>query len=224
MYPPSSFKPLNYHLIKGVRNTNFNTKEKYIIRNFREKFEKRAFDEIDVCFFVILLRSHLDKNEFPYICDFGDSIAHRERDRGKAFDSIKNSKDNEYKTQHDSKKLIGYDGIDNELWKREWMKLGQKLSIHYSDIAINELLLCYISSMQFSQFENLGEMRIVISEKDISLATAAKTPSSPYASFAVLKNVDFKTPKTSRLVENAVFTIRKNNELQLIDESGERIL
>ena len=156
------------------------------------------------------MRSHLDKNEFPYICDFGDSIAHRERDRGKAFDSIKNSKDNEYKTQHDSKKLIGYDGIDNELWKREWMKLGQKLSIRYSDIAINELLLCYISSMQFSQFENLGEMRIVISEKDISLATAAKTPSSP--------------PKTSRLVENAVFTIRKNNELQLIDESGERIL
>ena len=98
---------------------NLNQKERYIVKLYKEKFENNTFDEFDVCFFVMFLRSHIDKNKFPYIFDWGDSIAHRERDKGKAYSSLKNVQDNKYETKHNSNKLSGYDGIEEKPWKKE---------------------------------------------------------------------------------------------------------
>lgn len=203
---------------------NLNQKERYIVKLYKEKFENNTFDEFDVCFFVMFLRSHIDKNKFPYIFDWGDSIAHRERNKGKAYSSLKNVQDNKYETKHNSNKLSGYDGIEEKPWKKEWSELGKDLDINFSPKTIDELLLCYISSLQFSQLKNLGEMKIVLTKKDLGLATVSNLEDKRYSFFAVLKNIKPKIDIITPVTINAVTAIRKDNELQLIDEKGNILL
>lgn len=203
---------------------NLNQKERYIVKLYKEKFENNTFDEFDVCFFVMFLRSHIDKNKFSYIFDWGDSIAHRERDKGKAYSSLKNVLENNYKTKHNSNKLRGYDGIEEKTWKKQWSELGKDFDINFSKKTIDELLLCYISSLQFSQLKNLGEMKIVLTKKDLGLATVSELKNGQYSFFAVLKNVKPKIEINPPVIINAVTAIRKDNELQLIDEKGNILL
>lgn len=201
-----------------------NRKEDYIIRLYKEKFENRTFDETDVCFFVMLLRSHINKAEFPYIVEFGDAIAHRKRKQGKAYSSMRKAEENNYQLKPNSNSVKGYDGINNAKWKNEWSKIGERFNINFSDKAVKEILICMISALQFSEYENLGKMELICSKDSLAIATVGNAKYSPFIYYAVAKDVKIEKELKSPIIKEPVFALRINDELQLVDKNGDRII
>lgn len=71
-------------------------KEKLILNHYRQILERRTFDEFDLIGFFIFIRSFIDKGRYPNIFEICDTIAHRDRNKGKANVSIKRIIQNKY--------------------------------------------------------------------------------------------------------------------------------
>ena len=63
----------------------FDKKERFMFEHYKKILEERLFDEYDILGFLIFIRRHISDSEYPYIRDFADLIAHRNRKRGKVM-------------------------------------------------------------------------------------------------------------------------------------------
>ena len=95
-------------------------KAKFMLKNYKELIENRAFDEFDILGFLIFIRSFIYKNsKYKLIEEFADLVAHRERNQGIAMKCIANAIDNKYLCKANSKEIEGYNGIDEDEWKNQ---------------------------------------------------------------------------------------------------------
>ena len=71
--------------------------------------------------------------------EFADLVAHREREKGKVMECIKNAIDNNYSYISNSKRIQGYCGINENDWKNEWIKFGNVFNILINDDILKEI-------------------------------------------------------------------------------------
>lgn len=169
-------------------------KEQIMIRHYSSVFKSHTFDEYDVLGFLIVIRRLIRNNkEYKSILEFADLIAHRERDRGQAFNAIKRAIDNNYDTYSDKKTIKGYKGITEGNWRSEWQKLCKELDILYTKQLIDELTLCVCSLADGSIYrENgqvLGKMYVVFNSTTIALMTTEGKWDSLSVGFFVYKGI-----------------------------------
>lgn len=100
-------------------------KAKLMMKHYSQIVENRLFDEYDILGFLVFVRDYLkEKGNYPYICDYGDFVAHRNRCKGKVMDAIIASIDNQYIVDSATKQVNGYNGMVYNLLVEEWNKLA----------------------------------------------------------------------------------------------------
>lgn len=157
-----------------------------ILKHYKHIIENREFDEYDILSFLIFIREMITKNSFPYIYEFCNFIAHRERNCGIVYGSIKvQSKMKSKKYAYDIEKLeeliseekydeldselkksfgkkniervCNYKGIDYDKWKDEWINLFKELNINFEEQAIKEITICIFSLSQYAIYSKKGK-------------------------------------------------------------------
>lgn len=213
-----------------------NNKERLVIRYYKECFENREFDEQTISSFLIYVRSLFetdDKLAFPDIYEICDSVAHRVRDRGKAKNSMYNAIMNDYKTKRHSKEICGYNGINQDKWKQQWLLLGELLGITISAETLLEIALCIISMLQFStisvelkgvdgEITSIESIFVIIQGKDfLSLCTVDNKEMKTFITYYSIAGIRFVKEYSNALITDAIIAKRIDGRLRIVNEYGE---
>lgn len=210
-------------------NFNMNdNKANQICDIFIKKFETSSFDEIDIIGFLIFIRELLKdrKNDFKYLIELADFIAHRKRNKGIILNSINYAKNNNYYTDS-NKSIKGCDSIQVTDWNNELNKLWTLFHIKTYNKLNQEFTLCIYSLMQDACFEKnnkiIGKTWLDFYKRDnqIALLTSNNTANSTYICFAYYDGYkilcdDELFPSTNRIFH----TERENKELVLKDSNN----
>lgn len=198
------------------------TKREIILKHFVEKISSNTFDEYDILAFLIYIRESLPKKEFPIIRDFCDMIAHRDRDRGLAMDSITAAIENQYEIAKDRKHIVGYKGINQEKWEKEWSALGTQYDLIIDESLLREISLCILSLAQETEYKdkdgNYGKMVLFQTSDDyLALCTTEGKPHSYFICFFKVGPFEFKKMFPAGRIVEPVETIRIDSTLRLKD-------
>lgn len=203
------------------------------LNRFRQIIEKRKFDEYDIIVFLITIRAHLEKTRTPFIYDFADGIAHRDRDQGYAFNSIMNAEKSNY-VLNKFGRVRNYDGIVYEIWKNEWINISKLFNIKITPIIISEITLCIFSIFQFTKFKHnqkqiednhelqkfKGTFELLIDKNlNLNLSTIGKKA----VCYGRLSDIVVEDKHRNTFFFDPVETVRINKRLYL-QCNGERIL
>lgn len=201
-------------------------KEQYIMNHFKTLITSNAFDEYDILGFLIFIRRHLRDALYPNIKEFANLIAHRERDRGHVNDCIVTAIKNEYETEQDGKKVVGYQGMDYDVWVKEWKKFGREFDITFEDNTIEELTLCVFSLAQYTKYTDgngAGSGRIDLfigKDNSIALTTTEGKSDSLYICFSKFGNFKLCREIPAGHLRNPVEAVRVDGKLRLRDSIG----
>jgi hypothetical protein len=204
---------------------NLDDKEEVMIRHYSTIFKSHCFDEYDVLGFLIVIRRLIrSNNTYRGILEFADLIAHRERDRGQAFNAVKQAIENEYAT-YDGKKVIGYEGITESEWKSEWESLCGELKIPYTKQLIDEITLCICSLANGSLYkkgnDHIGKMYIAVDSDTVALMTTEGKKDSLSVGFFVYKGISAEVKKGYEFPGISIETKRVNDRLVLVADDNE---
>lgn len=206
-------------------------KAMFILKHYRELLENRKFTEFDILGFLIFIRSFIDKNpKYRLIEEFADLVAHRERERGIAMDCIAIAIDNKYRCKDNSKEIQGYDGIDENYWKKEWNNLGSEFRITINDGIIKEITLCIYSLAQKTIYADKKEHKGTIEfgadsrTGEIALLTTEGRNDSLFVCFAKYNGYKVDSRYEGIPIKKIIHTDRNSNELKLLDNSNNCIL
>ena len=162
---------------------NPDKKARQLLDHYYALFASNTFDEKDVYAFFILSRDFIKDHRFvnkygaenwiSHVCHL---IAHRERDRGVIFDSLKAVR--QIPANHRGK-ISGSQGIE----PKDFVDMFNYFleTIGYDSLTektILDILLCAFSLMQFSVYydamakQHVGEVSVLITQQQISLITA----------------------------------------------------
>lgn len=221
----------------------YDDKEKYLIQYYCDKFFHHSFDETDLFAFLILIRSHVSDADQKYIADFADLIAHRKRNQGIASNAIADAIFYGYNEINvNGRKVVkGYQGIDTDKWKAEWVRIGKRFNYDFDDRTISEITLCMLSILQFTKHEakvctswwkfwNKSKVKGMIfllqsDDGQLSASTLENGKDFPYINFFLLKGLNFKKLYSCRLIEDPVIAVRAaDGTLVLQNNKGERIM
>lgn len=193
-------------------------KEKQILEHYKKILDERKFDEYDILGFLIFIRRHLDQEKnikTECIKEFCNLVAHRQRDRGRVYNSIQEAIKNNYAYKKKTKKIRGYSGIKENEWKNEWKYLCQWLGIKYTEEMILEITLCIYSLAQNTEYDNCAEMTLLYINNKFSLCTKEKEKNSPYICFAQYGPYQYSNIIPEGELEKIVETYRENGKLLL---------
>ena len=195
-------------------------KAKKILEHYRKIIENEEFEEYDILGFLIFIRSYLDEN-MNIIREFSDLIAHRKRDRGRVMTNIRNAIKNGYEYDEKQNKVVGYNGISQEDWKREWEKIGKIFDIVMNEKIIKEITLCIYALTQKTEYDdnngNIGYIEFCAQSQfnNIALVTTEGKKDSLYICFATYKGYEVNEKYDGVPINSVVYTIRNNGKLQL---------
>lgn len=195
-------------------------KAQAILKHYKNKIESRSFDEYDIIGFLIFFRSYINKGNYKTIYEFADLIAHRNRNRGRVMESIKNEIDNNYKFRCGSKKIKGYNGIHYDKWEKEWERLGKEFDIKFTAEIIRDLTICIFTIAQFTEYKKgkySGRIEMIKSENALSLHTTESNAKSLYIVFFNLLLDPSKNIEDEKFypVDVPIEAVRINGELKL---------
>lgn len=198
-------------------------KEKLILEHYKQSLENQHFDEFDLIGFFIFIRSFIDKGTYPNIFEICDTIAHRERDKGRANTGIKNIIRNQYRTKNGSKKLEGAKGITERAWQNEWVRFGKDYSIEVNKSIIQDISLCVVSLLQDVQMQDdqhniIAFTKIVKAQDALSVAITEGNGDSPFVIFFVARVATEAI--SDGIIDDAVLTIRENGKLRLMTDKN----
>lgn len=216
-------------------------KTKYLIHYHCKKLSSHTFDETDLLALIVLCRQYLNPKDQGLIRDFGDLIAHRKRNRGIAVDAITKADAYSYSRFNDNGRNIirGYKGIDETKWKDEWTRLGQRFNCVFDDKAIEELSLCAISLLQFTEYEQKvrcskllfwkkkkihATINLLQSDNKKLIAYTIEDTSKTPVTYMCLDNVDYKMMYPGRTITDPVIAVRDSGTLILQNNKGVRII
>jgi len=214
-------------------------KERYLLNCYKKLIENNNFTEIDIYGFLILMRNYIYEADLPYIKEFADLIAHRQRTKGIIKKDIKNAIDTKYKITVSNGKntVIGYNGIINTKWDNEWKKLGKDNNIKISNRTLREITLCIYSLAQKTKYyeedskkksklgKQIGKLKFFADKESnaIALITTENNRHSFHICFA--KYEGYKINESYELedfVSKCVsYTVRKNGILKLMTSKKE---
>lgn len=197
------------------------SKETIMINHYKEILQNRKFDEYDFLGFLIVIRRHIEKEEkYKSICDAAHLIAHRERDRGIAFDAMSNAITNNYETISGSNRIKDYEGIDFNIWKKEWKLLFEELGMILTNEIILDITLCFFSLAQFTTHSNCELILVAGDNQELGLATTENTPDSLWIIFCHAGPYNIIEERIDLKFKNPVWTERDGTVLRLRDKDG----
>ena len=206
-------------------------KAKFIMEHYKKLIENREFDEFDILGFLIFIRSFIKPNkQYPLIEEFADLVAHREREKGKVMECIKNAIDNNYSYISNSKRIQGYCGINENDWKNEWIKFGNVFNILINDDILKEITLCIFSLAQKTIYNDkkghngMIEFDAVSKSGEIALLTTEGKKDSLFICFAKYGEYIIDTKYDGVPITEIVSTFRDNGKLKLKDRLNNIIL
>lgn len=132
-------------------------KEKILLEKYKELFKKNSFNEMDIYGFLILIREYVKKHQqqYVYIYEFCNLVAHRKRNKGFIMEIICEMVEKRYyKTKNNT--ISGLVCIDKEKWVNEWKTISLRLSLNLSQQNINEITMCIYSLAHHTYYDNKG--------------------------------------------------------------------
>lgn len=200
-----------------------NSKEKQMLLHYKNRIEKRLFDEYDIYGFLILIRNYISEEKFPLIKEFAHNVAHSERNRGMMLENIETCIDNNYKTI-DGKRVVNYKGYSEPSWNEEWKNVMAEFDIKLNDIILKELTLYVFSLFQNVTYvderdsnHKIGNLKLLINpdNKEIYLCTSEGTQGSYIVCFTKLENINIKGKFSDYLGCGTLETFRDGEILKL---------
>ena len=159
-------------------------KERQMLNFYYDKMRSEIFDEKDIYVFFILIRRFTESDWFTsrfhkenWIREIGDLIAHRERRKGKIYNSLKAVRKID---MYHSGKVPNCEGLQaNEFCEMLNFLLEQLGYERLCDRIMTDVLLCVYSVLQLSQYVEInkklktviGRVIIIIFENELCLAT-----------------------------------------------------
>lgn len=194
-------------------------KEIEILNHFKKIIENREFDEYDILGFLIFIRDHI-KDNYYYIPEFSNLIAHRERNQGVVMKCIADAIKNQYQTKSDGKTVIGYCGMRYETWVSEWKRFASQYNFSLDKNIIKEITICVFSLAQYSNYEdedgNSGHVELFQGkDNSLGLITVGNEPGSLYICFAKCDNFAFKKELNGGHFIEPIVTERIDGELKI---------
>ncbi len=207
-----------------MRSNEFDRKEMRILNHYRTIIQNAEFDEYDILGFLILIREHIDRRNYPYLQDFSDLMAHRNRDRGEVMSCIRKAIDNSYLTCPGSNSIQGYHGMHYNDWKNEIKKLCKEFGMHYTNSMARDILLCVFSLTQNTKYDDkkghIGYIELFQEESGkLGLYTTEGFGDSLYICFAKSECFNFTKRYPAGRIDQPVETVRENGILRLRDNS-----
>lgn len=183
-------------------------KQFLIYKHFQELIETDKFDEYDVLAFLIYIRSKLpsSNNNYPYVQDFCDWIAHPQRDRGIAYSAIIGAINSAYR-ESENKKVIGYHGIEEEQLLKQWKSLFSELEIKVTKLILKHFIACTFSLVQDTLIQINSDkyadvtLMVIKSDQTISLNTRVQNNTSPTVVFAQIHGIETNTDIVGKLIQ-----------------------
>ena len=202
-----------------------NTKEKIMIEHYKKIIENRSFDEYDIFGFLILIRRHIPKGDFPLIIELADTVGHREKNIGMILKNIKISIEKNY-IKGRKNKITNYVGYSPEKWNNEWTRIMNYFNISVDKMILKELTLCVFSLFQEVEYKdktnNIGKLRMLIdpdNNKLLMYTTEAKKR-TPIVCFTYLNKIIIKQKLIDFIKCEPAETFRENGILKLKNEKG----
>lgn len=199
----------------------FDKKEKFIFEHYKKILEERIFDEYDILGFLIFIRRHISSSKYPYIRDFADLIAHRNRKRGKIMECIDAGITHHHETLSGPNVVKGYSGMNYNDWEKEWFDLATEFEITLSAPIIIEITVCAFSLAQCTEYvgeksSNKGKIELFQGKDNcLALASVAAEKGSPYICFSKVGSFDYKKQYYFGIIDEPVEAVRIDGTLHL---------
>lgn len=200
-------------------NVKMDRKETEILKHYRDIIERKEFDEYDILGFLIFIRRHIE-NEYTYISEFANLIAHRERDKGIVMKCISSAIENQYQTKKDGKTVVGYFGMRYETWVNEWKRFASQYNFSLDKNIIKEITICVFSLTQYTNYDDnaghTGHVELFMGkDNSLGLITVGNEPGSLYICFAKCDNLKLKKELSAGHFKEPIKTERVDGDLRI---------
>ena len=196
-------------------------KTETILNHFKYKIDNHLFDEYDILGFLIFIREQI-KDICPYIHEFTNLIAHRNRDRGIIQSNIVKCIQSGYATD-DKNRVIGYNGIEWNEWVNEWINISKKFHIDSleDEKIVIEITICIISLAQDTKYYKeekiIGKVEPFIDgKKYLTLVTSENRIDSPMVCLIKIGPFDNIIDENYGFFDYPIEVIRNNKVLCII--------
>ena len=127
----------------------------------------------------------------------------------------------------------GYNGINQDKWKQQWLLLGELLGITISAETLLEIALCIISMLQFStisvelkgvdgEITSIESIFVIIQGKDfLSLCTVDNKEMKTFITYYSIAGIRFVKEYSNALITDAIIAKRIDGRLRIVNEYGE---
>lgn len=204
-------------------------KAQQIFERLCNKVVNGEFDEDDIYEFYIFIRSYLKslKGKYKWIREWGDLIAHRERNEGAVLRNMKNAISNGYAVIEGTNQIKGYHGMEEGELEKEFSDLFREAGYAVSVQALKEIKLCTFSIANFSRYKisdkpgRTGQVRLVQTQSGLALCSHAGERDDFYIGLSILKGNYIDKDFPCGFIDKPIEVRRKNKELVILYDGDE---
>lgn len=204
-------------------------KAQQIFERLCNKVVNGEFDEDDIYEFYIFIRSYLKsfKGKYKWIREWGDLIAHRERNEGAVLRNMKNAISNGYAVIEGTNQIKGYHGMEEGELEKEFSDLFREAGYAVSVQALKEIKLCTFSIANFSRYKisdkpgRTGQVRLVQTQSGLALCSHAGERDDFYIGLSSLKGNYIDKDFPCGFIDKPIEVRRKNKELVILYDGDE---
>ena len=204
-------------------------KAQQIFERLCNKVVNGEFDEDDIYEFYIFIRSYLKsfKGKYKWIREWGDLIAHRERNEGAVLRNMKNAISNGYAVIEGTNQIKGYHGMEEGELEKEFSDLFREAGYAVSVQALKEIKLCTFSIANFSRYKisdkpgRTGQVRLVQTQSGLALCSHAGERDDFYIGLSILKGNYIDKDFPCGFIDKPIEVRRKNKELVILSDGDE---
>ena len=204
-------------------------KAQQIFERLCNKVVNGEFDEDDIYEFYIFIRSYLKsfKGKYKWIREWGDLIAHRERNEGAVLRNMKNATSNGYAVIEGTNQIKGYHGMEEGELEKEFSDLFREAGYSVSVQALKEIKLCTFSIANFSRYKisdkpgRTGQVRLVQTQSGLALCSHAGERDDFYIGLSILKGNYIDKDFPCGFIDKPIEVRRKNKELVILYDGDE---
>lgn len=204
-------------------------KAQQIFERLCNKVVNGEFDEDDIYEFYIFIRSYLKsfKGKYKWIREWGDLIAHRERNEGAVLRNMKNAISKGYAVIEGTNQIKGYHGMEEGELEKEFSDLFREAGYAVSVQALKEIKLCTFSIANFSRYKisdkpgRTGQVRLVQTQSGLALCSHAGERDDFYIGLSILKGNYIDKDFPCGFIDKPIEVRRKNKELVILYDGDE---
>ena len=204
-------------------------KAQQIFERLCNKVVNGEFDEDDIYEFYIFIRSYLKsfKGKYKWIREWGDLIAHRERNEGAVLRNMKNAISNGYAVIEGTNQIKGYHGMEEGELEKEFSDLFREAGYAVSVQALKEIKLCTFSIANLSRYKisdkpgRTGQVRLVQTQSGLALCSHAGERDDFYIGLSILKGNYIDKDFPCGFIDKPIEVRRKNKELVIFYDGDE---